>query len=109
MMLCKEASYNAFGVKARVRLYTRDESLCREILEAVDRATSGERCKEDLVSFAMKILEEHGGCRYREEGLDYVIETGDGVIRVELSLSGLMASTAKWYISRELRKRCRGS
>ena len=107
MMLCKEAFYNAFGVKARVKLYTRDERLCREILDAVDRATSRDGCKEDLVSLATRILEEHGGCRYREEGLDYTIETGDGAIRIELSLSGLIASTAKWYISRELRRRCR--
>ena len=110
MMLCKEASYSAFGVKAHIRLYTRDEGLCREILEAVDRAASSEKCREDLVSLAVRLLEEHGGCKYREDGFEYVIETGDGAIRVELSLSGLMASTARWYISRELRRRCsRGS
>lgn len=105
---CGEYSFDFLGIHVRIRVQARDEEMCRRLVGDARRAAEESGCdKAGLLSFAERFLEEHGGCRFTSDGLDYVIETGDGAVRVELSLSGLLASTLKGRLDAELERRCR--
>ncbi len=104
---CGEYKFDFFGIHVRIRVYARDKEMCEKLIGRAREASEKSGCdKTSLISYADDFLREHGGCRFRSDGLDYIIETRDGSVRVELSLSGLLASTLKGRLDAELERRC---
>jgi hypothetical protein len=95
-MICIDKEYSYKGASVRVVIEASDKSICKEIVEIVERGDA---------SRVLSIVRMHGGCRILSENPIKVV-SGDGRIRVTVEPANFIAKMFWRTVVEKIREIC---